>query len=120
MSIAWPSSEPTRQTNSRWPFITAQMQAHSQIVVLPLPRGMAIAKRPPRRTACSILAITFRWSGDHGRWKVNGKYASQKNRKSDAAFAFRSGSATSGRSPMSRPAIASATFRARARSFSFS
>lgn len=34
-----------------------------------------------------------------------------------AACAFRSGSATSGNSPMSRPAMASATFRARARSF---
>ena len=39
---------------------TAQMQAHSQIVVLPLPRGIAIEKSPPRRTACSIRLMTFR------------------------------------------------------------
>ncbi|GIX04614.1 MAG: hypothetical protein KatS3mg114_0483 [Planctomycetaceae bacterium] len=54
MSIACPSSEPIRQTNSRCPYSTAQMQAHSQMVVLPLPRGIAIANRPPRNTACSI------------------------------------------------------------------
>jgi hypothetical protein len=84
MSIACPSSEPIRQTKSRCPYSTAQMQAHSQIVVLPEPRGIAIANRPPRSTACSILAITFKWSGDHGRWNVSGKYESQKKRKSDA------------------------------------
>ena len=73
MSIACPSSLPMRQTNSRWPFSTAQMQAHSQMLVLPLPRGMAIANSPPSSTARSILAITFRWSGDQARWKVKGK-----------------------------------------------
>ncbi len=98
------------------------MQAHSQMVVLPLPRGIAIANSPPRSTACSILAITFRVIGPTtGRWNVSGKYESQKNRKSAAAFALRSGFTTSGNSPMSRPASASAIARcARARSFSVS
>ena len=79
---------------------------------------MAIANSPPCSTACSILAITFRWSGDQGRWNVKGKYASQKKRKSVAARAFRSGLTTAGSSPMSRPASDSAALRARARSFS--
>jgi hypothetical protein len=59
---------------------------------------MAIANNPPRSTACSILAITFRWSADQGRWNVNGKYDSQKNRKSPPARAFRSGLTTAGSS----------------------
>jgi len=60
------------------------MQAHSQMVLFPEPRGMAIANRPPRSTACSIFAMTLRWSGDHGRENVSGKYCSQKKRKSEA------------------------------------
>ena len=67
ISIAWASSAPIRHTNSRWPLTMAQMQAHSQIVVLPLPRGIAIANRPPRKTASSIRAMTFKWSGDQAK-----------------------------------------------------
>ena len=40
---------------------------------LPLPRGIAIANRPPSNTATSILAMTLRWSDDQGRWNVAGK-----------------------------------------------
>jgi len=117
MLRACPASEPMRQTNSCAPVSIAQMQAVSASVVLPLPRGMAIANSPPRNTAVSILAITFRWSLDHGRLKVSGKYASQKNRKSVAALALRCESTTSGISPMSRPMADSSALRARAASF---
>jgi len=38
------------------------------------------------------LAITFRWSGDHGRLKVSGKYASLKlTRLMKAAFRWEAG-----------------------------
>jgi anthraniloyl-CoA monooxygenase len=46
---------------------TAQIHAHSQMLVLPLPRGIAIANSPPRSTASSMRAITFRWSSDQLR-----------------------------------------------------
>jgi len=84
------------------------------------PRGMAIANRPPSSTACSILRSTLRWSDAQGRQNVNGKYDSQKNRKFLFAAAFRSGLATGGSSPMSRPARDNAALRALARSLSFS
>ncbi len=95
----------------------AQIQAVSQRLVLPLPRGMAKAKRLPRRTASSIRAMAFRWSGDHGRWKVSGKYDLQKVSKLLRARFLRRGCAISGRSPMSRPEADRAAFRARADSF---
>jgi hypothetical protein len=38
------------------------------------------------------LAITFRWSGDHGRLKVSGKYASQKfTRQMKVGFRWEAG-----------------------------
>ena len=79
--------------------------------VLPLPLGMAIAKRPPSNTAFSTLAMTFRWSGENARQKMRGKYASQKNLKSPLALALRTGSTTAGMSPMSLPASAMARLR---------
>ena len=75
-------------------------------------RSVAITNSSPCSTACSIRAMTLRWSADHGKWNVKEKYASQKNRKSTAAVAFRSGSTTSGSSPISRPFKATAALRA--------
>jgi len=47
--------------------VIAHRPARRASVVFPLPRGMANAKRPPWRTARSILAITRRWSSHHAR-----------------------------------------------------
>lgn len=69
-------------------------------------------------TDCSILAITLRWSADHGMWNVSGKYESQNARNEVDAHALRSGSAAAGNSPISRPASDRAALRARARSLS--
>ena len=48
-----------KQTNGVAPESAAQTTAVWQITVLPLPRGIAIAKKPPRKTACSILEIVL-------------------------------------------------------------
>ena len=79
--------------------------------VLPLPLGMAIAKRPPSNTAFSTLLMIFMWSGEKGRRNVLGKYVTQKNLKSRRPLALRAGSTTAGMSPMSLPASAMARLR---------
>ena len=53
--------------------ISARLASTSAKLDFPLPRAIANENNPPRVTASSILAMTFRWSGDQSRWKVCGK-----------------------------------------------
>ena len=66
-STAASSDEPTSATNRRWPYSTAHRAAASHMDVLPLPRGMASANKPPRRIPPSRRPKTVTWSADHSR-----------------------------------------------------
>ena len=61
------SVAPIRTTYGQIPNRVPHIAAHSQIVVLPLPRGIANENRPPVFEACSILLAALRWYSDHGK-----------------------------------------------------
>ena len=54
-------------TNGVAPISADQTTAVWHRTVFPDPRGIAMANRPPVRTARSIFSITFKWSGDQAR-----------------------------------------------------
>ena len=66
-SLARSALAAMRQTNGVAPVRADHTTAAWQRTVLPLPRGMAMANRPPVRTARSIFSTTRRWSGDQAK-----------------------------------------------------
>ena len=117
MPFAASSAAPMTITNFRCAYRGAQSAAPSQIEVLPLPRGMASAKRPPPRTLRWMRSMTRRWSLLHSSANFAGKYVSRKSRRSRRHRSRRAGSTTAGMAPMSRPLALCDAWRLLARSF---